>query len=150
MSATLPFPESQQMRVQRIDAELQHLLMSGANEAGLYLDEEEKAVLRCIRFRRGLANAVPIREVQQRTSLGPRAIKEIVRTLRLNFRLPIGSSKRGAEGGYYVMVCKEDLDAWVGEVVLQIRAEAELVRSAAGPHAMRELLGQLTLEGGNG
>lgn len=145
----LPFAEPLDAAVQRIDGEILHLLMGG-EFCGLDLDSEEKSVLRLIRFRRGAANTIPIRELHEQTKFSPRAIKEIVRTLRLNFRLPIGSSKRGQDGGYYLMVTRDDVNAWIKTFAEQIRAEAEVVRAVGGSDAVRELLGQLTLEDGHG
>jgi hypothetical protein len=44
------------------------------------------------------------------------------------------------------MLTKEDRDAWVSDFVSQIRAEAAVLRAAAGPHAYRELVGKISGE----
>jgi len=144
---TLPFPESQEIRIARIDALISALLMgTSGGPLSLSLEEPEKAVLRAVRYMRGLANAMPIREIQQRTSLDARQIKQAVRTLRMSFHLPIGSSKRGAEGGYYIIVTDDDCKAWTKDVLDQVRGELAVLRAAAGHQAGLELLGQLHME----
>ncbi len=103
-------------------------------------------MLRAIRYMRGLANTIPISELQQTTKLSARQIKEVVRNLRISFRLPIGSSKRSGAGGYYLIVSAADRAAWVNDVLNQVRAELAVLRAAAGPQATLELLGQLHME----
>lgn len=141
------FPEPQEAVTARIDAQIAFLLLGHAGgPLNLHLEHAEREVLRRLRYQRGVANAMPIRELEQLTGLKPRDIKQVIRTLRLNFHLPIGSSKHSGTGGYYLMVTKEDQSAWVKTVVDQIRAEAEVVSAAAGKQARLELIGQLALE----
>jgi DNA-binding IscR family transcriptional regulator len=141
------FPESQEQRVQRLDAEILHLVMGGSGgPLSLTLGDAEKAVLRHIRFHRGFSNAVSIRDIAERTKLSPRSIKEAVRSLRIQFHLPVMSSKHAGQGGYFLMMTSEDLKVWVKDVTDQIRAEAEVVRAVGGNHAALEMLGQLHLE----
>lgn len=145
------FPVPQETLVARIDAEIASLLLGYAGgPRGLTLGDEEKKVLARLRFRRGLAKAINIRELQEGTGIGPRSLKEIVRNLRLNFRLPIGSSKRGSEGGYYVMVTAEDEAIWVNDVLSQVRAEVEVLRAAVRKRESLERIGQLAMEGRDG
>jgi hypothetical protein len=145
------FQESREALVERFDAEILALLTGHAGgPRGLTLEEDEKEVLRRLRYRRGLANAVPIRELEDGTKLSPRSIKEIVRNLRLNFRLPIGSSKRGSHGGYYLMVTAEDEAAWINDVLSQVRAEVEVLRAAVRKRESLERIGQLAMEGSRG
>jgi hypothetical protein len=113
---------------------------------GLRLQPEEKAVLQAVRYHRGAANAVPIRELTQRLKMNERQVKLIVRTLRISFRLPIGSSKHGIEGGYFIIITPEDQAVFLKGPLDQIRAELEVVRAVAGHQSALELLGQLQLE----
>lgn len=141
------FPESPEAAIMRLDQAMLRLLMGYAGgPLGLTLDGNEKDVLRCIRFQRGIANTINIGDIQARTKLSAREIKKAVRSLRLNYHLPIGSSKRGNDGGYYLMVSQDDQKAWVKDVLDQVRAELAVLRAAAGPQATLELLGQLELE----
>ncbi len=141
------FPESQAEFVERLDSQILALLMGHpGGPLALSLDEGEKAVLRAIRYHRGLDAAINIREIQQQSKLDVRSIKGIIRTLRISFRLPIGSSKHGTEGGYYLILTEADRAAWVKEVFDQVRAEVAVVRAAAGHQAGLELLGQLHMQ----
>lgn len=147
------FPESIDERQKRIDVEIESLLYGNAGgPLHLRLSDDERRVLRAIRYRRGAANAISIaemRDAMNRTSagaLGDREIKNIVRTLRLQFHLPIGSSKRGSAGGYFVMLTGEDHAILRAQVIDQVRAELEVLKAVDGPHAALELLGQLQLE----
>ncbi len=117
----------------------------------LTLSDDEKWVLAAVRYHRGAARAITIREMQARTScdrLTDRQIKKAVRTLRINFHLPIGSSKQGNEGGYFIMLTEEDHAILRHQVLDQVRAELEVLKSVDGPKAALELLGQLQLEVG--
>lgn len=141
------FPESIELRRARLDGEIVNLLCGGhGGPLKLQLEGSEKSVLECLRFRRGIKNAMPIRDIEQRAKISPRAIKEAVRTLRVNFRLPIGSWKHSERGGYFLIEDPEDLAAWVKDLSDQIRAEAQVLRAACGDQAVREMLGQLRME----
>ncbi len=141
------FLEPQELLVARCDAEICALLLGYAGgPRGLTLDDQEKAVLRRLRYRRGVINAINIRDLEQATGIGPRSLKEIVRNLRMNFRVPIGSSKNAAKGGYFIIVSNDDRAIWINDVLSQIRAEVAVLRAAAGHQAGLELLGQLMIE----
>ncbi len=137
-------------RIRRIDDEILSLLSGqSGGPLGLTLSDDEKRVLSAIRYRRGSSHAVLIREVQELLSGGrltDRQIKKAVRTLRVQFRLPIGSSKQGSEGGYFIMLTDADHAILRNQVLDQVRAELEVLRSVDGPQAALELLGQLQLE----
>ena len=141
------FPESQEAAIARLDSEIRDLLFGhSGGPLGLKLDQGEIAVLRAIRQSRGLANAVNLREIQRLSGLDVRSIKGIVRVLRMNFRLPIGSCKHATDGGYYLMITDADRAAWAKDVLDQVRAELGVLRAAAGHRAGLELLGQLHME----
>jgi 1,4-dihydroxy-2-naphthoyl-CoA synthase len=144
---TLLFPESEQTTAERIDSNLLMLLTGNAGgPLGMTLSSDEKTVLHMLRYRRGLKNALSIRDLQQKTRLVPRSIKDIVRGLRMNFALPIGSSKSSLGGGYYIMITREDVSAWGNDLFSQVKAEVAAFRAAAGAQATAELVGQLSLE----
>jgi hypothetical protein len=147
------FPDlavSVEQRKRTIDSEILMLLMGKpGGPLNLTLSDDEKAVLTAIRYSRGAANAYPIREMQRRPGcehLTDREIKKAVRTLRINFHLPIGSSKQGSAGGYFIMLTDEDHSVLRNQVLDQVRAELEVLKSVDGPRAALELLGQLQLE----
>jgi hypothetical protein len=149
------FPDlapSVEERARILDLEIELLLYGKpGGPLLLTLSNEEKGVLTAIRYHRGAAHAVTIREMQKRVScnwLSDRLIKKSVRTLRINFHLPIGSSKQGNEGGYFIMLTEEDHAILRHQVLDQVRAELEVLKSVDGPKAALELLGQLQLEVG--
>jgi hypothetical protein len=147
MSTASLFPESVDMRKQRLGAEMDHLLLRRpGGPLKIPLEDSEKAVLDCLRYRYGIRNAMTIREIQLRTQLDPRTIKQSVRTLRINFRMPIGSWKHADKGGYFIILDDEDRSAWVKDVLDQVRAEVGVLKAAAGRQAGLELLGQLQIE----
>ena len=141
------FPESQEATVQRLDEQILSLILGyGGGPLGLKLDETEKTVLRSIRTRHGVQNAITIAEIQQHGNLTARAIKDAVRTLRMAFCLPIGSTKNVGSGGYFLMVSPDDRSIWAKDVTDQVRAELSVLRHAAGKQICLEMLGQLQME----
>jgi|GEM_PF-3775819 len=147
MSTPSLFPETPEQFAGRIDREIEWLIYGGrGGDLGLPLADDEKAVLRCVRFHRGVARAVSLATISGDTQLNARAVKQAVRTLRLNYRLPIGSSKNIGGGGYYLMVTDEDRCVWRTDVIDQVRAQLAVLRAADSRHAALEALGQLRVE----
>ncbi len=141
------FPESMQQVIDRLDGEILALLLGGAGgKFSLALSPAERKVLAAIRYHRGHNHAISLDDIQTRTSINGRTVKHVVRSLRMNFRLPIGSSKHSAKGGYFLMIDPEDIAIWRGDVLDQVRAELEVIRAAAGDQTVQELLGQLRVE----
>jgi hypothetical protein len=141
---------SQEARTLILDAEILQLIVGyPGGRFNLSLGEDEKAVLRAIRYCRGIVNAINIRQIQAHIDRDVRVIKKAVRTLRMDYRIPIGSSKHGTDGGYYLIVTEADRAAWVKDVLDQVRAELAVLRAAAGHQAGLELLGQLHMEAMN-
>jgi hypothetical protein len=137
-----------EQQIQRIDAEILSLLMGKTGgPLGLSMSDDQKLILRALRYRRGSANAISIRELQttRGAAMGDRAIKAVMHELRTTFRLPIGSNK-GTPGGYYIMISPEDHAILRSQILDQVRAELAVLKATSGPHAARELLGQLRIE----
>jgi len=151
MSTPTLFPDAAD-RASLIDQEIALLLCGrSGGPFGLSMNDEEKAVLRAIRYHRGLGNAITIEQIRERVFGGggrftDREIKQIVRTLRISYHLPIGSSKHGSAGGYFIIITPDDMAAFLKGPLEQMRAEAQVVRAVAGSRATRELLGQLQME----
>ncbi len=141
------FPETAEERVERIDAEILALLIGKpGGKFGETLGAKEKAVLAAIRYQRGHQNAIKIDRIQGLTHLDGRAIKGIVRRLRVGFRLPIGSWKHSEKGGYYICVTREDIENLKRDVWEQIRAEFDVLRVAATEEDALEMVAQLRAE----
>jgi hypothetical protein len=147
-------------RIRAIDLEIEGLLYgTRGGPFGLAMGDDEKRVLRLVRYRRGAKNAITIAEMRNAmiregsahpeaggyTILGDREIKQAVRTLRLNYHLPIGSNKAGM-GGYFIMISDEDHAILASQILDQVRGEIEVLRAVSSPRAALELLGQLQLE----
>ncbi|HEX4039043.1 MAG TPA: hypothetical protein VHX37_13365 [Acidobacteriaceae bacterium] len=141
------FANLPEQRAVDLDCSIGHLLRGRVGGPfKTRLTEDEAAVLTGIRYHRGTANAITIAALRERTKLGEREIKAIVRALRINFRLPIGASKNSSTGGYFLVLTPEDLALAMKSPLDQIRAELAVVRALGGD--TREILGQLTLEVG--
>ena len=143
------FPENIDERIERLDAEILSLLIGKpGGPQGLTLSDSEKQVLRVVRFCRGAARAVTIKDMRafMDCDLTEREIKQAVRTLRINFGVHIGSSKMGSGGGYFLMITNEDRAILNAQIMGQIRAEFDVLKAMNKPHEVLELLGQLQLE----
>lgn len=141
------FGETRDALIQRLDREIESLLFGRpGGPLQLKLSQDEAHVLQMIRFHRGSQNAVSLRVIQDRTKLDVRTIKGIVRTLRMSYRLPIGSSKHSGTGGYYLMLTDEDRAVWRKDVIDQVRAQLDVLHAADGQQAALEALGQLRAE----
>ena len=138
------FPESTEEIAARLDNEILTLILGhSGGPMGLKMEDNEREILRSIRYHRGHRNAIGIEKLRERTKLNDRQIKQSVRTLRMSFHLPIGSNKHPTEGGYYLMVTQEDRRIWANDLLNQVRAEIAVLNAAAGYQSGLELLGQL-------
>lgn len=133
-------------RAEQLDQTLVALIYG--QRAGMYgadLSGEQRLVLKSLRYHTSSANPITIRELREKTGLSEREVKDCVRTLRLTFRVPVGSSRNGERGGYFLILTDEDLALFLSGALRQIQAELEVVRAVAGPDRVAELLGQLSL-----
>ena len=141
------FPPTPDEMAGEVDDQIRDLIMGySGGPLGLTLGTIEKSILRSLRFHRGHENALSIGKLQQDLDVDARTIKQAVRTLRLNYRLPIGSSKQSSGGDYYIMLTPQDVAIWSKDVLDQVRAEVAVLRAAAGDQVGLEILGQLRNE----
>jgi hypothetical protein len=141
------FPPTTEEIIERLDRQILALLMGGTGGPLNYtLSAGERKILEAIRYHRGRNRAVSLEDIQSRTGINGRNVKHFVRCLRMNFQLPIGSSKHAKGGGYFLMVEDADVAVWRTSVLDQVRAEIAVLRAAAGAHVVQELLGQLSIE----
>lgn len=146
MSAQPLFDSAESMAL-AIDQQIADLLHGDPSyPSGHFLAPPETAVLRAIRYRRGAGNPIGIRELVSRLKITEREIKQIVRTLRVDFRLSIGSSKSATNGGYFLIVSIADQEIAARSPLDQIRAEVEVLKLLTSAERTRELLGQISLE----
>ena len=59
--------------------------------------------LQLLRGHQGKRRIVALGDFAERLHLTPRAVKELVQELRLNFGVQIGASREGESGGYYLI-----------------------------------------------
>jgi predicted DNA-binding transcriptional regulator YafY len=141
------FPPTPEELAAKIDKQILDLILGYSGGLyGLALGTVEKSVLRMLRNHNGYESAVSIADLQKSLALDARTIKQAIRTLRLNYHLPIGSSKHSTGGGYYIMLTRRDVDIWAKDVLDQVRAEVAVLRAAAGNQIGLEILGQLRNE----
>jgi len=107
----------------------------------------ERVVGAMIWEHQGRANPISLEAVSQATGLDERAVKGIVEQLVVTHRMRIGG-KREAPVGYFVVVDAEDQETAVRPFRNQVLAMWRRLRVLAEPRALRELHGQLTIEGG--
>jgi hypothetical protein len=106
----------------------------------------ERVVGEMIWRHKGRAHPISREKLSAATGHGEREIKAIVAELVLTHRMKIGAS-RAEPVGYFMVVDAEDLEAAIGPFRDQIIAMWRRLRVLAEPRALRELQGQLTIEG---
>ncbi len=113
---------------------------------GLRPSRDEAAVAEIIWRHQGRKQPVSIARIAEATGLNERSVKGVVEALVVQHHLRIGG-KREEPVGYFVVCDAEDLDTATRPFRNQILAMWRRLRVLEAPHALRELLGQLTLEG---
>jgi hypothetical protein len=127
----------------------------GAREEGPFADSvvtpdaRERAVAGILWTHQGRGNPVSIARLKMATGWSEREIKGIVEQLVVTHRMKIGG-KRSEPVGYFVVADREDLEAAVRPYRDQIIAMWRRLRVLLGPHALRELHGQLAIGEGDG
>jgi len=126
------FPPTPEELAAKIDKQILDLILGYSGGLyGLALGTVEKSVLRMLRNHNGYESAVSIADLQKSLALDARTIKQAIRTLRLNYHLPI---------------TRRDVEIWAKDVLDQVRAEVAVLRAAAGNQIGLEILGQLRNE----
>lgn len=116
-------------------------------EAGPWpLPEEHRPLLAALLRHRGASAPIGIAELMSFLPLGEREIKEAVKSLVENFRVPVGASRQKPYG-YYLVQSAQDLALAIRPYVHELRSIGSRVRAleAAAP----ALAGQLNLSTAN-
>ena len=108
---------------------------------------QERVMAGVIASHRGRLNPISNHALQKIVGVGERAVKELVEQLVVTHRMRIGAVRVGEKTGYYVIVDAADLAAATGPYRAQVLAMWRRLRVLEEPHALRELLGQLVVEG---
>jgi hypothetical protein len=109
------------------------------------LTEDQRALLHVLRWHKGADRAITIAMLDAKLNIDVRGIKDAVRSLVVDFGLPIVGSRRQPYG-YYIAITAEE----IAEAIRPLRGEiiqiARRVRALRGNEFLRELLGQIPME----
>lgn len=116
-------------------------------DSNVPITDDERSVWRVLYCRRGLRQALSIREIGASTALSDRAVKGAVAGLITRHNVAVGSSRR-TPCGYYLLDTAEELEATCRPLERQAIAMFRRIRALRGPRdaRLRELLGQMELE----
>jgi hypothetical protein len=147
-SRQLGFPELVDYERETLQ-QIQHLLYpSGQERPGitpLPLTEDQRRLLAVLRVHCGRRSAIPLATICERTKLGEREVKNLMRSLVVDFKVRIGAA-RTQPYGYYLVTTAEEAREAAQVYESEIIELAKRVRVLRGKHFVAELLGQLRLE----
>lgn len=124
----------------------QYVLQVLFNGAGPWpLNDEQRKVLSTLRFHVGEAAAIKGSELCRRHDLSERQLKDVMRSLVVDFKIRIGASRQQPYG-YYLVKTAEDAEHAAAPYEKEIRELARRVRVLRGQQFLAELCGQLALE----
>src|SRR5574341_483575 len=132
-----------------------------AGRQGKYaLPAEAKRLLELLRWHRGAARAIPLREIAERLTarcgcgkaiVTDRELKEMAKVLTEDFGIPIGASRQPPYG-YFLCVTAEDLERAAEPYIHELISLARRLRALRGPqmveHAFQQCRLELKYEGG--
>lgn len=147
-SSQLGFPELADYR-RDVEQQIAELLCLAAAKADgpvpIRATKEQRMLLQVLRYHFGRPNAIPLAEICARTKLGEREVKNLMRSLVVDFKVRIGAA-RTQPFGYYLVTnadeAKEAAQVYESEIVELARR----VRVLRGAHFTAELLGQLRMQ----
>lgn len=142
------FGFDQQHSDARIERELHEVLVLGRGPRRLL--DEERRIAQILRFHKGKQTALPLKDLALKlgsdgSAVSDRLVKALIRSLIVDFRLPIGSC-RGELHGYYLIRTIEEARDTARPLVNEIKKLAQRVRVNVGRHYALEILGQVQLE----
>jgi hypothetical protein len=108
------------------------------------MEIEMKRLLWILTEHKGAANPIPLRDLIARTGMEGRELKAMVRSLVVDFEIPIGASRAEPVGYYLAMNATERLAA-ARPYIAEIRKLAQRVRALIGGQAFVEELGQMRI-----
>jgi hypothetical protein len=111
------------------------------------LGAKARELLLILRYHKGPKNPRPLQELSEKLHVGERELKQLARTLTMDFGIPVGANRQPPYG-YYLCVTAEDRQLASRHHVHQAMAEFQRARALRPELTMRELLGQAELEKG--
>jgi len=137
---------AEEMRRDRMDQVDRQVMDVLCGRSRFPVSDRQIDLLRILRSKYGMGRAVQIGELAERININPRTIKEEIRGLVVDHQLPIGASRDGERGGYYLITTPEEAAAATADYKKEIVALARRVRVLEGQKGINELLGQLRIE----
>jgi hypothetical protein len=110
------------------------------------LKETQRKVLECLRMRQGRLQAMTMDEIGERTGQSRRVIRQNIRSLVVDFRLPIVASCDSDTGGYYFATSAEERFAGTSDLRKEAVGLLQRMGVILNESDMGALLGQLALE----
>ena len=126
-----------------------------AGRQGKYaLPPEARRLLKLLAWHRGAAQAIPLREIQERLKVGEanvsdREIKEAAKILTEDFAIPVGASRSRSSdrpAGYFLCVTPEDLERAAEPYIHELISLARRIRALRGPQMVEHAFEQARLE----
>ena len=123
-----------------------------AGRQGKYpLPAEAKRLLALLKWHKGAARAIPLREIRERLNSkegdytgDERCIKEMAKVLTEDFGIPIGASRQQPYG-YFLCVTPEDLDRAAEPYIHELISLARRIRALRGPQMVEHAFEQARL-----
>lgn len=108
------------------------------------MEIEMKKLLWILAEHKGAANPIQLRDLVARTGFDGRVVKAMVRSLVVDFEIPIGAS-RAEPAGYFVATNATERLAAARPYIAEIRKLASRVKALIGGQAFVEELGQMRM-----
>jgi len=131
-----------QERRAHLDDQITRLLLG---ESQFRITEQQRRLLHILSKRYGRDRAIRISEIRQRLEISERTIKDLVRSLVTDFRLPVGASRDGVDGGYYLVMTPEEARSTAQPYIDEALKLLDRARVLVGDRAILELRGQLAI-----
>ncbi len=122
---------------------LEELIAHALSDAAL--EANARALLLVLRYHKGPMNPRPLHNLSAQLHVGERELKQLARTLTMDFGIPVGANRQPPYG-YYLCVTAEDRQRASRHHIHQAVAELARARALQPDRTMLELLGQAELE----
>ncbi len=106
------------------------------------LSSDQRTLLRLLRPRQGRDKAISLGDLCDRMRVTPRAVKDLVQDLRLNFGIQIGASRDSNAGGYYLIANADEASESTNQMLHQALTMLKVVCVMRGHRTVLEMLGQ--------
>jgi hypothetical protein len=108
-------------------------------------ESEQAVLLEMLRSHKGAADALPLQTISVQLGMSAREVKEAVKSLIEDFKLPIGGSRQKPYG-YFLIVTADDLEQALRPLTGEIRSMARRVRALTSEQQLGEIFNQVRME----